>query len=358
MPETVDRKIVVIPNDGIGPEITSATLPVLERLNDLHRLRLDLVVREGGMAALERTGGTIPPELRRECAAAAGVVLGPVSSYEYPKDNPDAVNPSMWFRKEFDLYANIRPSRVRKSVKAHVTDMDLVICRENTEGFYPDRNMAQGVGEFMPTDDVALSVRKITRRGSERIARVAFDMASVRRKKVTVAHKANVLKLTDGLFHAAALDVARDYPDVEVEELIIDAAVAHLVRRPQDFDVVLTSNMYGDILSDLTSELSGSLGLAGSINAGERHVMAQAQHGSAPDIAGRNIANPASLMLSCAMLLAELSRRTGRTNLAGAAAAFEQAIDEVLDDPENHTRDLGGEKTTAEFGEAVLKAVG
>ena len=183
--------------------------------------------------------------------------------------------------------------------------------RENTEGFYADRSMYLGPGEFMPTPDLAIAMRKITRQGSTRIAEQAFKLALQRRKKVTAVHKANVLRVSDGLYLECVRAVAARYPQVQYEERIIDAMAALLIRDASQFDVVVTTNMYGDILSDEASEIAGSLGLAASLNAGAEHGVAQAQHGSAPDIAGKNIANPASLIGSAAMLLAWLGERRG-----------------------------------------------
>ena len=182
-------------------------------------------------------------------------------------------------------------------------EMDLVIVRENTEGFYADRNMFFGNGEFMPTEDVALAVRKISVKGCCRIAKAAFEIATKRRKKVTAVHKANVMRISDGLFLREVHKVAEDYPQVKLDEMIVDAMAAMLVRDPARFDVIVTTNMFGDILSDEASEISGSLGLGGSLNAGDGVAMGQPQHGSAPDIAGKGIANPVSLMLSASMLL-------------------------------------------------------
>lgn len=227
--------------------------------------------------------------------------------------------------------------------------MDLVIVRENTEGFYSDRNMHAGSGEFMPDEDMALSIRKITAKGASRVARAAFALARTRRKKVTAVHKANVLKLSDGLFLREVRKVAAEFPDVELEEIIVDAAAALLIRSPDRFDVIVTTNMFGDILSDEASELCGSLGLGGSINAGDAICVAQAQHGSAPDIAGKGIANPTSLILSAAMLLDWLS--------SPAAALLEAAVEDVLDNPATRTRDIGGTLGTAEFGDAVCHAI-
>jgi isocitrate/isopropylmalate dehydrogenase len=235
--------------------------------------------------------------------------------------------------------------------------MDLVIVRENTEGFYSDRNMYMGVGEFMPTPDVALSVRKITAQGSARIARTAFEMARARRRKVTVVHKFNVLKVTEGLFLREVRTVAQDYPDVQVEEQLVDSMTAMLVRDAARFDVVLATNMYGDILSDEAAELSGSLGLAASINAGAAHCMAQAQHGSAPDIAGQDKANPASLVLSAAMLLGWLAQKHKRGNYATAQGIIERSVDALIENPATRTPDLGGPLGTRMFTAALCDRI-
>jgi 3-isopropylmalate dehydrogenase len=228
-----------------------------------------------------------------------------------------------------------------------------VIVRENTEGFYSDRNMFAGSGEFMPDPDMALSIRKITARGSARVARAAFELARRRNRKVTAVHKANVLKLSDGLFLREVRKVAESYPDVSLNEVIVDAAAALLIRNPDRFDVIVTTNMFGDILSDEASELSGSLGLGGAINVGDEICVAQAQHGSAPDIAGKNVANPTSLILSAAMLLDWRGRRDSDARLVEAAAAIEGTIDRVLGDSATRTRDIGGELGTELFGAAV-----
>jgi 3-isopropylmalate dehydrogenase len=236
--------------------------------------------------------------------------------------------------------------------------VDLVIVRENTEGFYADRSMFVGPGEFMPTPDLALAVRKITRDGSTRIAESAFKLAMQRRKKVTAVHKANVLRVSDGLYLECTRAVAARYPQVKYEERIIDAMAALLIRDAAAFDVIVTTNMFGDILSDEASEIAGSLGLAASLNAGSQHAVAQAQHGSAPDIAGKNIANPSSLIGSAAMLLAWLGERRGEEKLVRAAAAIEAALDRVIASPGGRTPDMGGKLGTDAFGAQVAKAVG
>lgn len=350
-------KILILPGDGIGPEIMAATGAALEALNDTHGLKLAFEERVIGLASLETEGSTLPDAVIEAIEAADGTVVGPVHTVAYPPASEGGVNPSATMRKRFDLYANIRPSRARPGVPAMTPKMDLVIARENTEGFYADRNMFQGTAEFMPTEGVALSVRKITVQGSRRIAESAFDLAGRRRNKVTVVHKANVLKVSDGLFRDTVREVAKSHPEVELDEVLIDAMAALLVRTPEAFDVVLTTNMFGDILSDEAAELSGGLGLGGSLNAGDDHAIAQAAHGSAPDIAGQGIANPTALMASVAMLLEWLGAGHGRDDLSAAAAAFNAAVDAVLADPANHTPDLGGSAKTADIGRAVADAI-
>ena len=350
-------KILILPGDGIGPEIMAATGAALEALNDTHGLKLAFEERVIGLASLETEGSTLPDAVIEAIEAADGTVVGPVHTVAYPPASEGGVNPSATMRKRFDLYANIRPSRARPGVPAMTPKMDLVIARENTEGFYADRNMFQGTAEFMPTEGVALSVRKITVQGSRRIAESAFDLAGRRRNKVTVAHKATVLKVSDGLFRDTVREVAKSHSEVELDEVLIDAMAALLVRTPEAFDVVLTTNMFGDILSDEAAELSGGLGLGGSLNAGDDHAIAQATHGSAPDIAGQGIANPTALMVSVAMLLEWLGAGHGRDDLSAAAAAFNTAVDAVLADPANHTPDLGGSAKTADIGRAVADAI-
>ncbi|MCW5709021.1 isocitrate/isopropylmalate dehydrogenase family protein [Shinella sp.] len=351
-------KIFVTPCDGIGPEITAATMQVLKVADAAFGLGLEYHFEDTGFTSLEKFGTTLRDETI-ECARTFdGIILGPQSHMDYPARDKGGVNVSAGFRVKLDLYANVRPARSRPFLN-DAKKMDLVIMREATEGFYPDRNMYAGTGEFMPTPDVALSVRKITASACERIARQAFLLAMKRNRKVTAVHKANNFILTDGLFLQQVRKVAAEFPDVTLDDFIIDAMAAHLVRDPSRFDVIVATNFYSDILSDLASELSGSLGLAGSINANAETglVCAQAQHGSAPDIQNRNIANPTSLILSAAMMLSWLGEQRGLPHFEAAGAEIERAVDEVLADPASRTRDLGGTTNTDTFGSLVAGAV-
>ncbi len=344
--------LVVLAGDGIGPEITAATLTVLRTASERFGLGLRFEEAAVGHAGLRAHGHTIHPDIVATARKADGVVLGPTSTFEFKDPARGEVNPSMRLRKSLDLFANIRPARTYAGFPLRCGEFDLVVARENTEGFYADRNMEEGNGEVLVTKDVAISLRRITRSCSERIARAAFELAMTRRKRVTIVHKANVLKVTDGLFIEECRKVAREFPDITVDDVIVDAMMAHVVRHPQRFDVIVTTNMYGDILSDLTAELSGSLGLAASLNAGADHGMAQAAHGSAPDIAGRNVANPLSLILSAAMLLAWYGRRNKANTFEAAAAAMEKAVEAAIAEKEA-TSDIGGRLGTRETGDAV-----
>ena len=244
-------QVLILPGDGIGPEIAAAARRALEALDARFALGLQLSEGRVGLAALERDGTTWPDAAEAAIRAADLAILGPVDTAAYPPPEEGGVNPSAAVRTRLELYANMRPSRALKGVPALAPGMDLLVARENTEGFYADRNMFAGSGEFMATEDVGLAVRKITRRGSERIARAAFSAARDRRRKVTVVHKSNVLKHTDGLFERVAYEVAADWPEVEVDDVHVDAAAALLVREPERFDVLLCTNMFGDILSNL-----------------------------------------------------------------------------------------------------------
>jgi 3-isopropylmalate dehydrogenase len=352
-------KFMVLPCDGIGPEITDATLKVLKVADRAFDLDLSYDFEESGFPSLKKYGTTLRPEVLERARECDGIILGPQSHMDYPPASEGGINVSARFRVGLDLYANVRPARTRDFLNSRHGEMDLVIMREATEGFYPDRNMHKGIGEFMPTEDVALSVRKITRHACERIVRAAFVLAMKRKKHVTAVHKANNFIISDGLFLEIAREVGAEFPEVTLDDRIIDAMAAHLVRDASRFDVIVTTNFYADILSDLASELSGSLGLAGAINANAETglVCAQAQHGSAPDIENQNVANPTSLMLSVGMMLSWLGEQRQLPKFEAAGAAIEKTIDAVLSDPASRTRDLEGTMNTDAFGSRVAESL-
>jgi 3-isopropylmalate dehydrogenase len=347
-------RLGVLLGDGIGPEIVPSTVAIIDAAVhatgvapiDWHELPL-------GAAAIEEFGTHTPATTLKALEDLDGWLLGPHDSAAYPEPHRSQLNPSGTIRKHFGLYANIRPAKSFQGGNAIVEDTDLVIARENTEGFYADRNTHAGTGEMMPTADVAIMHGIITRAGTERIARSAFELATRRRNKVTIVHKANVLKMTTGLFRDVCREVAQDFPQVEVDDFHIDAMTVHLVRRANRFDVIVTENMFGDILSDLAGEIAGSLGIAPSINSSNTHAMAQAAHGSAPDIAGQDLANPIAMNLSGAMLLDWLSGKHDDPRLTDAARHLEDAVAATVA-AGTSTRDLGGSAGTREFTGAVV----
>ena len=349
--------IAILNGDGISIEIMPTIVTILDALNGRLNLNFNFVEHAIGLSLLKRSGTTFTDEILSDAKSADGIILGPVSTYQYPSLAEGGVNPSATLRIALDLFANVRPSCTPTGIPNPGRSMDLVIVRENTEGFYADRNMVEGSGEFQPTSDIALAIRKITKSACCRIGRTAFELAGQRRKHVTMVHKANVLKVTDGLFIKSVKEVSQDFPEITLDERLVDAMAADLIRRPDAFDVVVTTNMYGDILSDEAAALSGGLGLAGALNAGSDHAVAQAVHGSAPDIAGQGIANPVALILSAAMLLEWLSIRKERPDLLHAATQVRTAIDYTLARPENHTPDLGGNATTETVARAILDAL-
>jgi 3-isopropylmalate dehydrogenase len=350
-------RLGVLHGDGIGPEIVPASVAITDAAFEAvglpavewHELPL-------GAAALQTHGTAVPDATLSALAGLDGWLLGPHDSAAYPEPHRSELNPSGTIRKHFDLFANIRPAKAFPGSTAIVPGTDLVIVRENTEGFYADRNTFAGTGEFMPSPDVAIAMGIITRPAVERIAREAFALAARRSKKLTIVHKANVLKLTTGLFRDVCREVAAEYPDVTVDDFHIDAMTVHLVRRADRFDVIVTENMFGDILSDLAGEIAGSLGIAPSINYSSTHAMAQASHGSAPDIAGQDVANPIAMVLSTALLLDWLAGRHDDSRLAAAADLIEQSVEKTVA-AGTATRDMGGSASCSGFAAAVVDDV-
>jgi 3-isopropylmalate dehydrogenase len=352
-------RLGLLEGDGIGPEVVPAAVRAMDAAIAAAggQGQVQWVPLPIGWAAIQAYGTATPEPTLTALDKLDGWLLGPHDSAAYPEPHRSALNPSGTIRKRFDLFANIRPAKGLAGVKAVAPDTDLVVVRENTQGFYADRNTFAGGGEFMPSPDVAVAMGIFTRPAIERVARVAFDLAGRRRRHLTIVHKANVLRLSTGLFLDVCRQVGRDHPDVAVDDFHIDAMTAHLVRRAADFDVLVTENMMGDILSDLTAELAGSLGTAPSLNASGELAMAQAAHGSAPDIAGRGLANPVAMMLSGAMLLDWLAGRRGDEAAARAARALEAGVQATVA-AGVATRDLGGTASTGQFTDAVVDAIG
>lgn len=347
--------ILILPGDDIGPEIMAATRRLLEAADEVFGLGLTFEERAIGVAAHREVDSTVPDAVIEAALAADGIILGPAGMTAYPDGEPGWLNVPGTIRKRLDLFANIRPARSRPGIPGARAGLDCLMVRENTEGFYSDRNMFAGSGEFMPTPDVALSVRKITRPACRRIAETAFRAASRRSGRLTAVGKRHVLKLTDGLFIEEVAAAAERHPQVAWHEIDVDAMAADLYGDPARFDVILVTNMFGDILSNAAVAMTGSLGLAAALNAGETRAAANAGHGSAPDIAGRGIANPVGLMISAAMLVDWLGERHGSDKHRRAASAIQGAIDAALGDPAARTADLGGGGNTASFAAAAIR---
>ena len=334
------QTITVIPGDGIGPEVTDATLTVLKAAG----ADLEYDMQQAGLIALQEQRNPLPKSTLESAEANRILLKGPLTTPSGAGFR--SINVEM--RKAFDLYANVRP--VRTIVPGgRYEDIDLVLIRENTEGLYV--GVEHYIGIHGDPHAAAESVMIITRFGAERICRYAFEYARANgRKKVTLAHKANILKFTQGLFLEVGQEVAKEYPDIEWEDRIIDATAMLLVLDPYRFDVLVMENMFGDILSDLMAGLIGGLGLAPAGNIGKDSAMFEAVHGSAPDIAGQGVANPTGLLMSACLLLDHVEQQEVATRIRGA-------LDTVIRANESRTVDMGGSASTTEYTEALVRAL-
>lgn len=353
-----ELRLGVLEGDDIGHEIVPAAVQVAADAAARAGLAIVWTDVPIGARALETHGHSMPEGTLETLENLHGWVLGPIGHRDYPKI-PEAINPHPILRKHFDLFANVRPTRSYPSIGCLFEDVDLVIVRENNEGFQPDRNMVAGSGEFRPTEDVTLSVRVITVEGSRKVARAALEIARSRpRKKLTLVHKNTVFKLGCGMFVDAAREVAQDFPDVEVDECIVDTFAMRLLRDHRAFDTVVTTNMFGDILTDQAAGMVGGLGMAPGLCIGRgARAMAQATHGSAPDIAGQGIANPYAMIESTRMLLEHLGRAHDLRAAARAAAIMGHGIDAALARPETRTGDVNGTGDLAAMVAAMRQAI-
>jgi 3-isopropylmalate dehydrogenase len=350
--------IGVLEGDDIGHEIVPAAVRVIQAAADRHGLAIDWRPMPIGRRALDTHGSTMPAGTLEALAKLDGFILGPIGHQAYPKV-PEAINPHPILRKHFDLFANVRPTRSYPGIGCLYDDVDLVIVRENNEGFQPDRNVVMGSGEFRPTDELTISVRVISRTGSHKVATAALEIARHRRKRLTLVHKNTVFKLGCGMFVEECYRAAKDFPDVTVDEVIVDTFAMRLVRDPQSFDTVVTTNMFGDILTDEAAGLVGGLGMAPGLCIGSGNfAMAQATHGSAPDIAGKGIANPYAMIESSRMLIEHLGRARGVPQAVEAAKTMERAIHHALARPETRTGDIRGTAGTEGMTAAIVSAIG
>lgn len=334
--------VAVIPGDGIGPEVISAALEVLRRVSEAFGIRFSIRYAEAGDAAQSRYGEALPKSSLETIRSSHACLKAPVG-----ETSADVI---VRLRIMFDLFANIRPVRSYPNTPALRDDIDVVVVRENTEDLY------RGI-EFLVNPNTSLAVRVITYEASRRVAEVAFRLAVGRRRKVTAVHKANVLRVTCGLFARACRDAAREHPDIAYEEQYVDACAANLVRRPQSFDVIVTTNMFGDILSDEAAQVAGSLGLAPSCNLGYSYAIFEPIHGAAFDIAGKGIANPIATILSSSLMLEWIGARYGDSRCLRASRAVEEAVYAVLSEGKVLTPDLGGSAKTVDVASAVASRI-
>jgi len=348
----------VLNGDDIGHEIVPASVEVAAAAAERAGLRIDWRDIPIGRKALDDHGHTMPPGTLETLATLDGWILGPIGHRDYPKV-PEAINPHPILRKQFDLFANVRPTRSYPDIGCLYDDIDLVIVRENNEGFQPDRNVVAGSGEFRPTHDVTISVRVITREGSRKVAEAALHIAQNRRKKLTLVHKNTVFKLGCGMFVEECRRAAERFPDVEVNEVIVDTMAMRLVRDPQSFHTVVTTNMFGDILTDEAAGLVGGLGMAPGLCIGRGDIaMAQATHGSAPDIAGTGKANPYAMIESTRMLIEWLGQRRGIPEAAEASRLMRRGIEAALADPATRTPDIRGTATQRDMVAGIIRGMG
>lgn len=332
----MSHRVALIRGDGIGPEIADATVRAVEATG----ADITWVEAEAGANALVKTGALLPEETMSVIESCEAVLKGPL---ETPVGKGFS-SANVALRQKLDLYANVRPARSLPGVKTRFDDVNLVVIRENTEGLY------SGVEHWIPPNrSAAEAIAVVTRFGSQRLVRFAFEYARQQGfTEVTVFHKANILKKSSGLFLEVAREIADEYPDIALRDLIIDNACMQLVTRPEQFQVIATTNLFGDIVSDLTSGLIGGLGLTAGANLGEKVGLFEAVHGTAPDIAGRGVANPTALMMAAAMMLDHLK-------LQAEARALREAILGVFEDGKVRTGDVGGSSSTREFAQAIIE---
>ncbi len=336
-------KIAIIPGDGVGPELTEATLKVLNSVEEKFNLNFEYIFLEAGDSCFEKNGTALPEETIEAIKSAHVCLKGPVGE--------TAADVIVKLRIMLDLYANIRPVKSYVGAPCLRNDIDLVIVRENTEDVY------KGL-EFTIDNDTAVALRVITRKGCERIARKAFAIANARNKKrtVTAIHKANVMRKTCGMFAEVCRKIAKEYPDISFNEQYVDAAAMRLIKEPQNYDVIVTTNMFGDILSDEAAQLVGGLGMAPGGNIGDNYAIFEPVHGSAPTRVGTHTANPCSMILASKMMLEWLGERYNDKNCHEAALAIDKGVEEALRKALS-VPDLGGSLTTLEMGRAIAEEI-
>ncbi|HEY7655899.1 MAG TPA: isocitrate/isopropylmalate family dehydrogenase [Burkholderiales bacterium] len=349
-------KIGVLLGDDIGLEVVPECVKVLKAAAARTGLPIEWQELPIGKRGHEAHGHTLPQVTVDALTKTDGWICGPIGHNAYPRNDPTWVMPPL--RKKFELFANVKPVKSYPNIPSVHKDVDIVFLRETTEGMMSSSVVFAGSGEFQPNDEIAIGMRVVTRKGASRVAREAFEIARTRKRRmVTALHKEPVYRLVCGMFARECRKVAQEYPDVRFNEVLIDGFALKLVMKPQDYDVVVTTNQFGDIVTDEGAGLVGGLGLAPGLVVGERQAMAQATHGSAPDIAGRNIANPYAMIMSGKMLLEWLGRKRDEPRATEAARRIDAAMEKVIAEAKHLTADLGGRSSTTQMGDAVASAV-
>ncbi len=348
--------IGVLLGDGIGLEVVPEAVKVMKAAAAQCGLAVQWSEHPIGRLGHELHGHTMPEVTVKALEQTDGFLCGPIGHGAYPRNDPTWIMPPL--RKRLDLFASIKPVKSYPNIASLHKDVDIVFLREVTEGLQSSDTVVAGSGEFQPNDDIAVGMRVVTRKGANRVAREAFQIARTRpRRKVTALHKEPVYRLVCGLFAQECRKVAQEYPDVAFDEVLIDGFAMKVVMKPQQYDVVVTTNQFGDIVTDLGAGLVGGLGLAPGLCVGVRQAMAQATHGSAPDIAGRNIANPYALIMSGQMLFEWLGRNRAEPKAAAAAQRIAAAMARVIAEQKHLTPDIGGTAGTRGMGDAVVAAL-
>ena len=349
-------KIGILLGDDIGLEVVPECVKVMKAGAARTELPIEWHPLPIGKAGHEEHGNTLPAVTEQALRKLDGWIMGPIGHAAYPRGDATWVMPPV--RKKFELFAALRPALSHPNLPSVHKNVDIMFVRELTEGMLYSETVVAGAPEFRPNDDITVAMRVITRKGANRVAREAFEFARTRpRKKVTAAHKEPVYRLACGMFAEECRKVARDYPDVAFEEMMIDSTSMKLVMDPQRFDVVVTTNQFGDILTDIGAGLVGGLGLAPGLCVGETQAMAQATHGSAPDISGRNVANPYAMIVSGQMLLGWLGRKHNEPKAAQASDLILAAVRKVIAEAKHLTPDLGGKASTQQMGDAIVEAI-
>lgn len=349
-------KIAILAGDDIGLEVVPEAVKVMKAAAAQTGLQVEWQPLPLGKLAHESHGHTMPESTVEALKSVDGWLQGPIGHNAYPRNDPTWINPPL--RKKFELFASVKPVKSYPNLPSVHKDVDIVFLREVTEGMQSSSVVFAGSGEFRPNDDISIGMRVVTRKGANRVAREAFEIARTRsRKKVTSVHKEPVFRLVCGMFAEECRKVAREFPDCTLEEVLVDGFAMKLVMKPQQYDVVVTTNQFGDILTDEGAGIVGGLGLAPGLCVGATQAMAQATHGSAPDIAGKGLADPYAMIMSGQMLFEWLGRKRNEPKATEAARRIAQSMDRVIAAAKVLTADLGGNASTSQMGDAVAAGV-